>query len=437
METLLKDSRYGLRMLLKSPGFTFVALLSLALGIGANTAIFSMVSAFLFAPLPVERASQLVSIFTMDAKNPGPLPTSHLNFIDYRDKNDAFSDILGYTFAQVSLSGTGGESKQLFAQVVSGNYFDVLGVKAEQGRMFSADEDKTPGTNPVVVLSYGAWQREFGGDASIVGRTISLNRHDFAVVGIAAKDFTGTDIGGGPALWVPMMMHDQLQPGFDWYNTRRGLFINMIGRLKPGVGVAQAQAAMTSLGSQLEQEYRKDNEGRNVRLMPLLTARKDPTGDGQVMLTSERADGNRGSHTVDRLRERNQSSACARDKTEKRNRDSTRDGSEPRPADQTVDDRELIAFDWRRSDRVSCRHLVEGCPALAGSLPASARINKTPALDPRVLIFAVVISIVSGLLFGLAPALQASKTDLVPTLKGEITMPRPRVVSDSISDTRW
>jgi putative ABC transport system permease protein len=115
METLLKDSRYGLRMLLKSPGFTFVALLSLALGIGANTAIFSMVSAFLFAPLPVEQASQLVSIFTMDTKNPGPLPTSHLNFIDYRDKNDAFSDVLGYTFAQVSLSGTGGESKQLFA----------------------------------------------------------------------------------------------------------------------------------------------------------------------------------------------------------------------------------------------------------------------------------------------------------------------------------
>jgi hypothetical protein len=170
--------------------------------------------------------------------------------------------------------------------VVSGNYFDVLGVKAEHGRMFSADEDKTPGTNPVVVLSYGTWQREFGGDTAIVGRTISLNRHDFAVVGIAPKDFTGTDIGGGPALWAAMAMHDQLQPGFDWYNTRRGLFINMIGRLKPGNSVAQAQTAMTALGSQLEQEYRKDNEGRNVRLIPLLTARKDPGGDGQVALTS-------------------------------------------------------------------------------------------------------------------------------------------------------
>jgi putative ABC transport system permease protein len=286
METLLKDARYGFRMLIRSPGFTIVALLSLALGIGANTAIFSIVSAFLFAPLPVDRPAQLVSIFTTDVKNPRPFPTSHLNFIDYREKNDAFSDILAYTFAPVNLSGTSGETKQLFAQVVSGNYFDLLGVKAEHGRTFVPDEDRTPGTHPVVVLSYAAWQREFGGDPGIVGRTLSLNRHDFSVVGIAQKDYTGTDIGGGPDMWVPMMMHDTVQPGFDWYNTRRGLFLAMIGRLKPGLGVAQAQEAMTGLSSELEQEYRKDNEGRSVRLVPILTARKDPTGDGQVMLTS-------------------------------------------------------------------------------------------------------------------------------------------------------
>ncbi|HTF37087.1 MAG TPA: ABC transporter permease, partial [Blastocatellia bacterium] len=244
METLLKDARYGLRMLLRSPGFTVVALLSLALGIGANTAIFSMISAFLFAPLPVEQPARLVSIFTTDLKNPGPLPTSHLNFIDYRDKNEAFTDILAYTGAGVSFSSPGGESKNLFAQVVSGNYFDVLGVKGEHGRTFLPDEDKTPGTHPVVVLSHAAWQRDFGGDPAIVGKTISLNRHDFNVVGVAQKDFTGTDIGGGPDLWVPMMMHDVIQPGFDWYNTRRGLFLAMIGRLKPGVSTTQAQASM-------------------------------------------------------------------------------------------------------------------------------------------------------------------------------------------------
>ena len=285
METLLKDARYGLRMLLRSPGFTVVALLSLALGIGANTAIFSMISAFLFAPLPVQQPSQLVSIFTTDTKNPGPLPTSHLNYIDYRDKNEAFLDIFGYTFAGVSYSSPGGESKNLGAQVVSGNYFDVLGVRAQHGRTFLPDEDKTPGTHPVVVLSHAAWMRDFGGDPAIVGKTISLNRNEFTVVGVAQRDFTGTDIGGGPDLWVPMMMHSVVQPGFDWYDTRRGLFLAMIGRLKSGVSTAQAQASMSALGSQLEQEYKKDNEGRNVKLIPLLTARKDPTGDGQVGLT--------------------------------------------------------------------------------------------------------------------------------------------------------
>src|ERR1700746_2810173 len=141
MENLIKDIRYGLRMLVRNPGFTIVALLSLALGIGANTAIFSMVSAFLFAPLPVDQPSQLVSIFTTDSKNPGPLPTSHLNYIDYRDKNEVFTDLLAYTFAALNLSGTTGETKQLTAELVSGNYFDLLGVRLERGRGFLPDED--------------------------------------------------------------------------------------------------------------------------------------------------------------------------------------------------------------------------------------------------------------------------------------------------------
>src|SRR6476660_748902 len=212
METLFKDIRYGVRMLLKSPGFTIVAVLSLALGIGANTAVFSIISSFLFAPLPVDDASRLVSISTSAAKNPGPLPTSHLNFVDYRDKSEAFSDILAYSFAPVNYSGGSGESKQLFAEVVSGNYFDVLGVKAAAGRTFLPDEDKTPGTHPVVVVSYASWKRDFGGDPELVGRTISLNRQDYTVVGVAPKDFTGTDLGGGPDMWVPMMMHTQIQP---------------------------------------------------------------------------------------------------------------------------------------------------------------------------------------------------------------------------------
>src|SRR5215510_1829665 len=243
METLWKDIRFGFRILFKSPAFTIVAALSLALGIGANTAVFSIINASLLKPLPVEEPERLVSLFTTDTKNPGNHPTSHLNYLDYRDQNQVFSGLLAYTGAGLSLT-RGETTEPVFGLVVSGNYFDVLGVKAASGRAFLPDEDKTPGTHPVVVLSHGLWQRSFGGDPNLVGKTISLNRHDYSVVGVAPEGFTGTDLGQGPDLYVPMMMHNQVQPNFDWYDTRRGLFLNLVGRLKPGVRVEQAQASL-------------------------------------------------------------------------------------------------------------------------------------------------------------------------------------------------
>src|SRR5690349_3445919 len=212
METLLKDIRYGLRMLLKNPGFTAVAVVSLALGIGANTAIFSIINSFLLAPMPVAEPNRLVSVFTTDQKNPGPLPVSHYNFLDYRDKTDVWDGVLAYNFAAVNLNRGGGDSKQLIAEVVTGNYFDVLGVQPLYGRAFLPDEDRTLGTHPVAVLGYACWQRDFGGDPAIVNKSISLNRRDFTVVGVAPKDFTGTDLGGTPDLFIPMMMHRELQP---------------------------------------------------------------------------------------------------------------------------------------------------------------------------------------------------------------------------------
>jgi len=409
-------------MLVRSPGFTIVALLSLALGIGANTAIFSIISAFLFAQLPVHQPSQLVSIFTSDTKNPGALPTSHLNYIDYRDKNDAFTDILAYTGQGVSYSSPTGESKNLFVLIVTGNYFDILGVKAEYGRTFTPDEDQTPGTHPVVVLSHAAWQRDFGSDPGIVGKTISLNRRDFNVVGVAKKGFTGTDIGGGPDLWVPMMMHDVVHPGFDWYNTRRGLFLAMIGRLKPGVSAAQAQASMSTLGSQLEQEYKKDNEGRNVKLVPLLTARTDPTGDGQVEKTFRALMGVAG--IVLLIACANVTNLLLARATRRKREIAIRlamGASRARLIRQLMTESLLlstaggaIGFFVAIWSKDILRSLVPfgGGPAQQGF-----------SIDPRVLTFALIVSVVSGLLFGLAPALQASRSDLVPTLKGDITMP--------------
>ncbi len=423
METLLKDIRYGFRMLLKSPGFTAVAVISLALGIGANTAIFSIINSFLFAPLPVEEPARLVSIFTTDVKNPGSLPVSHYNYLDYRDKTDVFTGVLAYNFANVNFNKGAGEGKQLFALVVSGNYFDVLGVKPIQGRAFLPDEDKTPGSHPVTVLSYASWQRDFGGDPSIVGQTISLNRRDFTVVGIAPKDFTGADLGGGPDLWIPMMMHNEVQPDMAmFYDARRGLAFSVIGRLKPGVAPEQAQAAVSALASQLEQEYPKDNEGRNAKVMPLLQARIDADGDGQIVATSAILMSVVG--VVLLIACANITNLLLARATKRRREIAIRlaiGASRGRLIRQLMTESLVLSFVGGTIGFFAAlwtKDVISSLVPFGGGPNASA-----VTLDPRVLAFALIVTIASGLLFGLAPALGASRPDLVPTLKGDITMP--------------
>jgi len=218
---MIQDIKYGLRMLFRSPAFTTVAALSLALGIGANTAIFSLINVLLLRPIPVAEPARLASVFTTDQRNPGNLPLSHLNYKDLRDQNQVFTGLAAFTFAQLNWS-TGNESEQIPAQVVSGNYFSLLGAEPVLGRGFTPDEDAKP--TPVAIISHGFWERSLGSDPSIVGRTLTLNRTPFTVIGVAPKGFTGTLLGGGPSVWVPMSMHAVAQPNFDWYDTRRGLF---------------------------------------------------------------------------------------------------------------------------------------------------------------------------------------------------------------------
>src|SRR3954469_4781321 len=179
---LFHDVKYGLRMLVKSPGFSVVAGLSLALGIGANTAIFSLVNAVLLRPLPVADPTRLMSVSTTDLKNPGNLPISHLNFKDLRAENSVFTDMAAFTFNQVNYSA-GQDSEQIPVQVVTANYFSLLGAQPALGRAFLPEEEAT--STPVAVISDGFWERSLGSDPHVVGKTLTLNRVPYTVIGVA------------------------------------------------------------------------------------------------------------------------------------------------------------------------------------------------------------------------------------------------------------
>ena len=304
----MHDLRYAVRVLAKSPVFTAVAALSLALGIGANSAIFSLVNAVLLKPIPVEDAGRLASVFMTDERNPGNLPLSHLNYKDLRDQNQVFTEMAAFSFAQVNWS-RGSDSEQILTQLVSGNYFTLLGAQPSLGRGFLPQEDAAP--TPVAVVSRGFWERSLGGDESIVGKTLVLNRTPFTVVGIAPQGFTGTLLGGGPAIWVPMSMHDIVQPNFDWYEQRRGLFLFAFGRLKPGIGMEQASANVRTVFTQLEQAFPNDNKGRGAGARPL--ARRSPQsrrpGRRSRRSDLDHPDDRRWHRVADRLRQHRQPAA--------------------------------------------------------------------------------------------------------------------------------
>src|SRR5947209_3263918 len=273
-----QDLRRGLRMLKKSPGFTFVAVLSLALGIGANTAIFTIINAVFLHPLPVEEPSRLAEMFTRDTltfnanANFQLTGTSLPNYEDYRDQNNVFCGLATVTFPIPLNWGGQAEPQQLNASLVSGNFFDVLGVKPYRGRTFIPDGDKKIGGNAEVVLSYSLWARKFGSDDKFIGQTITLNGTPYTVVGVAPPGFKGIVSLGRPVLlWIPITMRDYVLTGQlkDLESNRRFRWLSIVGRLKPQVDVAQARAAMKTVAAGLEKEYPRDNKGRTVELFSL------------------------------------------------------------------------------------------------------------------------------------------------------------------------
>src|SRR5579863_605830 len=267
MGSFQQELKYAVRTLMRSPGFTAAALVSLGLGIGANTAIFTLTNAVFLHPLPVKDPGRVIELYTVDHATAAAVPLlsrtpmSYPNFADIREQSNVFSGLAGFTGAGVILTGFGKPAQQ-GAFLVTANYFDVLGVQPVAGRTFRPDEDRTPGGNPVAVLSYSLWQRLFGGDQSAIGRTINLNYVSYEVIGVAPAGFKGTLTVGPPeVVWLPLSMHAQVLagPAERFFNERRFRFLRPFGRLKPGVDERQALASLQTIAARLEAAYPRDN----------------------------------------------------------------------------------------------------------------------------------------------------------------------------------
>jgi predicted permease len=273
MNSLLQDLRYGARVLRKQPGFTFIATLTLALGIGVNTAIFSAASSLLLRPSPYAEPEKLAIVFTGAKQQPRVYDDfSYLNYLDYRDRNQSFSGLIAYRMTSAAISNTSGGSDDraevVWGETVSGNYFDVLGAPPSLGRGFRPEEDLTPNTHPVVVLGHGLWRRRFNADPAIVGRSVYLNGHPFTVVGVAPEQFKGTKFALRMEFWVPLMMRARMNFNDAWRTDRSRQSLGLMGRLKPGVTIAQAEADLSLIAQELEKSYPQANEGRKVQVAP-------------------------------------------------------------------------------------------------------------------------------------------------------------------------
>ena len=400
METFLQDIRFGVRTLLKNRGFTVVAVLALALGIGANTAIFSVVNAVLLRPLPFEQSDRLVMVWEKRMQL-GRLrnPVSPPDFYDWRAQNQVFEDMAAFSGQGFNLGG-GAEPERIQGAGVSPSLFSILRIQPRIGRVFEADEDK-PDRTPVVIIGGALWQRNFASDPEIIGKTIKLNEKDHTVVGVMPADFVFPNRRS--EIWVPLI----LSPA-DAAN-RGGHNLTVIARLKDGVNLEQARTDMESIAAQLEQQYQVNTgHGSNVFLLyEEVVASARPALFvllGAVAFVLLIACANVANLLFARSAARQKEIAIR----------TALGAGRMRIVRQLLTESVLLSI---TGGIIGVLLAVWGLNALLaigeGSIPRVKEIG----LDGWVLGFSLLVSIVTGLIFGLVPALQASKPDLNDALK--------------------
>lgn len=274
MKNLWQDIRYGIRMLAKSPGFTAIAVLTLAAGIGANTAVFSVVNSFLFNPLPVRDAGRLVVVAYHTADDDDPREISHLDFKDLQAQNDSFTDMTAYMIHFAGLSADH-RSKRVLVTYTEGNYFSALGIQPALGRMFLPSEGETVGQNPIVVLGYAYWMKRFNGDPSIIGKSVDLSGSPVTIVGVGPQNFHGTFYIVESDVYAPIGLVVKNLDASKNITNRAERQMRVLAHLKPGVTIVQARTALQVIADRLEKEYPDTDKGLRMDVIPEKLARPE------------------------------------------------------------------------------------------------------------------------------------------------------------------
>jgi predicted permease len=432
MGTVWNDIRFAFRTLRKSPVFAAVAVISLALGIGANTAIFTLLDQILLRLLPVKEPQQLV-LLTMKGfhygDNWGGNAISYPMYQDFKDHNSVFSGMFCRLPYSMSLSFNG-HTERVSGELVSGTYFPVLGVGSAVGRTFTPEDDRIPDGHPVAMLSYAYWMTRFAGDRSVVGKNVTIDAHDYTIVGVAQPGFDGVELGHISKVFVPVMMSKEVIPQFDRLKNRRSRWVNAFGRLKPGVTPRQAQASLQPFfHSMLEMEVKEaafrnaSPEVREKFLKNIIQVL--PGSQGRSYLRKQLstplwvlmaitagvlliACANVASLLVARATSRQKEIAIRL----------AMGAGRARIIHQLLVESLLLSLIGGVLGIVLAIWSNQALFAFLPSDTFALKISTTP--DLRVLLFTLAVSVATGLLFGLIPALQSTKPDVAPTLKDQV-----------------